>query len=95
MARSEAGEPGDVAAEVAAPAGVPACDRCGGTETVKGTLALPLLGRALFAYRLATQSIETEVDARMCARCGAISFTAADPARILRAAAADRLARRA
>ena len=69
------------------------CARCGG-ETIPGVLALPLLGRAKFAYRLGTQSIETDVDARMCAACGTVAFVVANPARIIQAAKADRAAHR-
>lgn len=70
------------------------CRHCGG-ELIDGLLALPLIGRARFAYRLSGQSIETEVDAHMCAECGAITFRANDPGRIVRAAAAARAAGRA
>lgn len=78
----------------AAPDPTRACARCGG-ETIDGVLALPLLGRAKFAYRLGTQSIETDVDARMCAVCGTLAFVVGDPSRIIHAAKADRAARRA
>lgn len=78
----------------AAPDAITACARCGG-ETIAGVLALPLLGRAKFAYRLGTQSIETDVDARMCATCGTVAFVVGDPSRIIHAAKADRAARRA
>lgn len=64
-----------------------ACARCGG-DLVDGSLALPMLGRAKFAYDLRGRSIETDVDARMCTTCGAITFTAADLERIRRAALA-------
>jgi hypothetical protein len=68
-----------------------ACDRCGG-QLIEGTLALPILGRARFAYDLRGRSVETDVDSRMCADCGSLTFTATDPARIRRAhAAIDRL----
>jgi hypothetical protein len=55
---------------------------------IDGTLALPILGRARFAYNLRGRSVETDVDSRMCADCGALTFTATDPARIRRAHAA-------
>jgi ribosomal protein S27AE len=67
------------------------CDRCGG-DVIVGTLALPMLGRARFAYSLRGRSVETELDSRMCVRCGAIMLTATDPERIRRAAAASRRA---
>lgn len=67
------------------------CERCGG-DVIAGTLALPMLGRARFAYSLRGRSVETELDSRMCVRCGAITFTAKDPERIRRAAAASRRA---
>ena len=91
----DAGNSGGVAAGGPSSGAGSPCERCGG-ETIEGALALPMLGRARFSYRLGSQSIETEVDARMCASCGALSFTASDPAKIVRAAAAvARLARRA
>lgn len=69
----------------------PGCRECGG-ELITGSLALPILGRARFAYSLRGRAIETDVDSHMCAKCGAITFHAADPERIRRAAEADRRA---
>jgi hypothetical protein len=71
------------------------CRLCGG-ELIEGTVALPVVGQAKFAYRLpGIPSIETEIDGTMCASCGAIAFTARDPQRIRSAHAAGVRARRA
>jgi hypothetical protein len=71
------------------------CRLCGGA-LIAGTVALPVVGQAKFAYRLpGVPAIETEIDGTMCAQCGAIAFTARDPARIRAAHAADLRARRA
>ena len=67
------------------------CDRCGG-DVIVGTFALPMLGRARFAYSLRGRSVETELNSRMCVSCGAIMLTATDPERIRRADAASRRA---
>lgn len=88
MDPTEDGRPGVVeAGPAAAPAAGDACERCGG-ELIPGSLVLPILGRAKFAYNLRGRSIETDVDSNMCARCGLITFTATDPERIRRTHAA-------
>lgn len=71
-----------------------ACHLCGG-DLIEGTVALPVVGQAKFAYRLpGIPAIETEIDGTMCAVCGAIAFTARDPGRIRGAHAAGIRARR-
>ena len=69
------------------------CARCGG-ELIAGSLALPMLGPAQFAYNLLGKSIETNVDALMCAQCGAVTFTAHDLKHIIQAHAAKQRAGR-
>lgn len=72
-----------------------ACHLCGGS-LIEGTVALPVVGQAKFAYRLpGVPSIETEIDGTMCASCGAIAFTARDPKRIKAAHAAGMRVRKA
>jgi len=71
-----------------------ACHLCGG-DLIAGTVALPVVGQAKFAYRLpGIPSIETEIDGTMCTKCGAIAFIARDPQRIRAAHAAGVRARR-
>ena len=71
------------------------CHLCGGS-LIEGTVALPVVGQAKFAYRLpGVPSIETEIDGTMCASCGAIAFTARDPKRIKAAHAAGMRVRKA
>jgi hypothetical protein len=70
------------------------CNLCGG-DLIPGTVALPVVGQAKFAYRLpGIPSIETEIDGTMCTKCGAIAFIARDPQRIRAAHAAGVRARR-
>ncbi|MER3417566.1 MAG: hypothetical protein C4343_00190 [Chloroflexota bacterium] len=68
------------------------CDDCG-TELIRGTFALPILGPARFVYPLRGQAIESQVGADLCPQCGAITLTALEPDRVRRAAEADRRAR--
>ncbi|MDQ6712404.1 MAG: hypothetical protein M3Z28_04350 [Candidatus Dormibacteraeota bacterium] len=71
------------------------CHLCSGS-LIAGTVALPVVGQAKFAYRLpGIPAIETEIDGTMCTACGAIAFTARDPKRIKAAHAAGVRARRA
>jgi hypothetical protein len=71
------------------------CHLCGGA-LIAGTVALPVVGQAKFAYRLpGIPAIETEIDGTMCTLCGSIAFTARDPERIRAAHAAGVRARRA
>jgi hypothetical protein len=78
-----------------APDPPPTCQLCGGA-LIAGTVALPVVGQAKFAYRLpGIPAIETEIDGTMCAQCGAIAFMARDPERIRAAHAAGMRARRA
>lgn len=77
------------------PASPGTCHLCGGT-LIAGTVALPVVGQAKFAYRLpGIPAIETEIDGTMCASCGAIAFIARDPKRIRGAHAAGVRIRRA
>lgn len=77
-----------------APPPAPACRLCGG-ELIPGMVALPVVGPAKFAYHLqGAPAIETEIDATMCAQCGAIDFTARDRERIRGAHTASLRARR-
>jgi hypothetical protein len=79
---------------VTAPQPAAGCRLCGG-NLIPGVIALPVIGPAKFAYHLeGAPAIETEIDATMCAQCGAIDFTARNPGRISRAHAASLQAQR-
>jgi hypothetical protein len=71
---------------VTAPEG---CPRCGG-PWVDGRLAVPVVGSLRFSYRLGTNDVATEVDARMCADCGHVDLRARNPEMIVRARRAER-----
>lgn len=51
---------------------------------MQGGLAFPVLGNAKFAYRFSGKQVDTDIDATMCERCGAITLTATDTGRITR-----------
>lgn len=70
------------------------CHLCGG-DVIAGTVALPVVGQAKFAYRLpGVPAIETEIDGTMCVVCGAVAFRARDPERIRAAHRANLRTRR-
>ena len=65
------------------------CPLCGGSW-VDGRLAVPVVGSLRFSYRLGTNDVATEVDARMCADCGHVALRARNPEMIVRARRAER-----
>ena len=60
------------------------CPACGGA-TIAGAIGIPILGTARFSYRLAGYSVDTDLEATMCSKCGAVQLRARDPERISRA----------
>jgi hypothetical protein len=64
--------------------GLQECPSCGGSW-IDGRIAVPVVGSLRFVYRLGTNEVATEVEARMCAGCGNVDLRAKDPTLIDRA----------